>query len=554
MKKVLILALALFMTLGLFAGCGSDDTQSAGSDTASGSGDISTAKVIYKNEDGSAVYRIVRPDKGSNVSSLTVTIIRGMKETVGVSIKNVSDAEDGTDMYEILIGNTNRSESAQALEILKNSGMGRYMDYIICTIGKKIVINGMTDEAISEAVNYFVENFIKADCVDGGINYKYATPGEFKDITVNGVGIYKFQLVRDLSNRSWLIQEEVAKIQEYVKEQTGFIMPLLNDKETDEAEYEINIGNTTRTTKPSSDFGMEDWEISVQDKKVYIAGGSTYAIQVAVTEFGKMVQKGAVTNADSTTGVYSQTIANYDSETYYRVTWAEEFNYDGELDLTKWTVMMANKHELATQVLDETTSSVENGLLIMRGFKNDDGTYFHHPSVQTGNNMRYNFGYLELRARIPDGKGIYSSFWTTGDGLELDIFESLGVAHNQQCNIHYWGSLAPDDEDHHTSLDGIVSNTERRYYHENGSLFDDFRTVGMYWTAEEIKFIYDGQVYYYEPGDDRWIDKYLALSIGFNIGWDGRTPPSDDTVYPVEYHADYVRLYQVDGQGLKSKW
>ena len=76
----------------------------------------------------------------------------------------------------------------------------------------------------------------------------------------------------------------------------------------------------------------------------------------------------------------------------------------------------------------------------------------------------------------------------------------------------------------------------------------------MYWTAEEIKFIYDGQVYYYEPGADRWIDKYLALSIGFNIGWDGRTPPSDDTVYPVEYHADYVRLYQVDGQGLKSKW
>ncbi len=559
MKRFFALVMSIVLALGLMAGCGgkTEKTPSTAVSATEG-GLISTAKVVFA-ADGSTDYRVVRPDGcETEIVSAASVIVKNFKDALGVKIKNVADSEDGSDQYEILVGNTNRPESRQALDYIYSKGYGRSEDYIICTIGKKIVILGINDTATVNAAAYFVNNILSENGVEGGIEHINVTEGSFTDITVNGVGIQRFKLVRDYTNRSWLIQEEVRKLQEYVLATTGFQMPLLNDREVSEAEYEINIGNTSRTAKPSDEYSRDEWDILIADRKVYITGGSTYSVQVAVTEFCKMVQKGAITDADSKSGSYDKTVAGYDNKSYYRVTWAEEFDYDGALDMSKWNPKMGNQHEKATQVIDEVTSSVNDGVLIMRCFKVSDQQYLHHTGISTEENLRYNFGYIEMRARIADGTGVYTSFWGGGDGLELDIFESLGIAHNQQCNIHYWGAaLAPDDEDHHTSLDSVVSSVNRRYYHEHGTLFDDFHTVSMYWTPEEIKFIYDGEVYYYEPGDVRWQNKFINVVAGINVGWDGRTLPDDelfsDDKRP-EYHIDYIRLYQIDGQGLRSYW
>ena len=56
--------------------------------------------------------------------------------------------------YEILIGNTNREESQSGKSEAGNAG------WWVQTVGKKIVINGMTPDALSEAVKYFLENTI----------------------------------------------------------------------------------------------------------------------------------------------------------------------------------------------------------------------------------------------------------------------------------------------------------------------------------------------------------------------------------------------------------
>ncbi len=560
MKRLFALLMTMALVIGLMAGCGGSEKQTDGSSSSAGlvdsvaDSDFSTAKVEYI-ADGAAVYRVVRAEVAdTGVISAVSSIVKNYKDNLGVKTRSVLDSEDGTDQYEILVGDTNRAESAQALDYLYQSGYGRYKDYIVCTIGKKIVINGVNDEAVAEGVVYFVENYLKAEGVEGGIKYVYATQGSFSEITINGVDIQKFQLTRDFSNRSWLIQEEARKLQEYVQEKTGYYLNLVNDKETEESEYEINIGNTIRTAKPSAGYGYSDWEIAVAGKKVYIAGGSTYSIQVAMTEFTNMVKAGNITDANSTTGDYESTVAKYDSSTYLRLKWADEFDYNGEIDMSRWALTMANQHENATQVIDGTTGEVTKGILIMRGFKLDDGSYVHHPSINTSPTMTFNYGYAELCARIADGKGIYSSYWGAGGGLEIDVFENLGVAQSFKCNIHYWGALlAPDDDDNHTSLDGVVAGSERAYVLRKGTMFDDYHAVGLYWTPDEITFIWDGEVYYTEKGDARWDGKYINLSIGFNIGWDTRTPPADDTEFPVEYHADSLRVYQVDGYGINIK-
>ena len=589
MKRIICILMVLTMSFGLLVGCGGKKPADNTSTPATNTGFvITTEDVKYIAEDGSSVYRIVRPAGNTVVTPAANTLFKNMKDGLGIGIKNVSDAEDGTDVYEILVGNTNRPESKAALDYLYDNGMGRYQDYIICTMGKKIVINAVTDEAVENAVNYFIDNFIKKEGVAGGIKYVYATPGEFGSITINGKNIGDFTIIRDKSSRSWLLQEEYRKVQDKIREKTGYLLPLREDKDTAEKEYEIHIGNTIRTAKPQSGYDYDSWEIAIADKKVYIAGGSTYAVQVALTEFGKMLEKGAVTNANSKTGSYASTVATYDFSEYYTLTWQEEFDYEAmSIEASGWTIDPISLNSqikytddgepyrrfgTAFLVTDADTSVITNSNFIMRGIKMEDATITYDASQGGGTDgllyktqggfhsssvMRFNFGYIEMRARIPDGKGVYSSFWLTNSGdLEIDIFESLGNAHTLRANIHYWQGIGG-----HNSLDsGLfgegnhkVAGTDRQYVlpKSEGTLFDDYHTIGCYWSWDGIKFFCDGVTYYEDQVDEYHFDKYLEVVGGFNIGWGTRIAPDENLKFPLEYHVDYIRLYQIDGQGLK---
>lgn len=562
MKKTLILRVAALMLCILFvcSGCSGSKTTNNTSSTESKPVDnslFSTEKVNYATAEGDAVYRIVRPDGDKDITSIASSVRQSIKKDVGVNIKSVFDidTENGTDIYEILIGNTNRPESQQAIQYLRDNGNGRYDDYIICTIGKKIVINGMTLDAIKAASEYFMANYVKKDGIDGGIKHINLTSGEFKTVTINGNNISKYTFIRDLTNRSWLIQDEVGKIQKAIKEKTGFIIELKEDKTTTEGEYEIIIGNTTRPgVTPQSDYGADEYEIRISGKKVYIMGGSTHAVQVAVTEFGKILEKETITDADSKKGSYSQTIKKYDSESYYRLVWGDEFN--GNAVDSKWhfsNSTNAGSDGPSIGIKNDETCEVSNGNLIMRGFQNPNGGYTHCNGADSSNFMHFNRGYLELRARIPDGKGVYSSFWLINDGttsekelLEIDIFESLGNPGRQLPTIHKWRFK---ENGGHLVCDAGLG--DRAYKLTSGSLFDEYRTVGLLWTNTDVVFYYDGIEYYHHViDDDFFIDKYLKVLFGFNIGWENRTKPGDDLQWPLEYHVDYIRLYQIDGQGL----
>ena len=189
MKRIICILMVLTMSFGLLVGCGGKKTDNSSTPATNTGIVITTDDVKYIAEDGSSVYRIIRPDGNTIVTPFAGTLFKKMKDGLGIGIKNVSDSEDGTDVYEILVGNTNRPESKAAMVYLYDNGMGRYQDYIICTMGKKIVINAITDEAVENAVNYFVENFVKTEGIAGGIKYTCATPGEFGSMTINGKNI-----------------------------------------------------------------------------------------------------------------------------------------------------------------------------------------------------------------------------------------------------------------------------------------------------------------------------------------------------------------------------
>ena len=110
------------------------------------------------DKDGKAVYCIVRPDEGTDTElSIGISMNKALKELTGAVFTLTNDfltynqsIEDVAEVYEILVGATNRPESQQALQELADN------EYIVRVTEYKIVIAGGSDAATYQAFEAFM--------------------------------------------------------------------------------------------------------------------------------------------------------------------------------------------------------------------------------------------------------------------------------------------------------------------------------------------------------------------------------------------------------------
>ena len=164
--KSVCLLLTLVLTLSLFA-CAKDETQNVQTVQTTTETQAVTeqttaepTEISLLDENGKAVYRIIRPEEGSgNEIQAGIDLNKLLKELTGAAFTLKSDflmpnkekIEDMADVYEILIGETSRPESEQAKE-----GLGAN-EYVIRVVGTKIVILGGTDAMTYRAMKTFLE-------------------------------------------------------------------------------------------------------------------------------------------------------------------------------------------------------------------------------------------------------------------------------------------------------------------------------------------------------------------------------------------------------------
>lgn len=388
-------------------------------------------------------------------------------------------------------------------------------------------------------------------------------------LTVNGVDLANFKIIRAKYNVSYLTQLELEAMVTELNEEYNYNGGIYHDTETEESTYEIIVGKTNRKG-PDAPKDADKYSIVIRGKKVYLNGGSAHATAMAVSEFFKLVKCANLTNADSFAASYTEAIADYDTTDKYYAVWGDDFSTE-TLDTSKWSFQnkwgRAGKNgKWSTTHSDPNYVFQQDGQFYIVG--HEDEKNYYGGTITTNNTMAFKYGYVENSSLVPDGDGFWSLMWFSGtsDGTnvnynpEIDLNECFGQAEGTNANVHFWPTTAGTAAGkEHISLDGAndAANRDRHFKLANGEkLSDTFHTYGFLWTETELKFIIDGYVFYtYEITSEEAIECltecYMYIKHSFSVGRDNNgLDISNATAYEWNntnrYVVEETYLYQMD--------
>jgi O-antigen/teichoic acid export membrane protein len=152
--------------------------------------------------------------------------------------------------------------------------------------------------------------------------------------------------------------------------------------------------------------------------------------------------------------------------------------------------------------------------------------------LTTARSFKFRYGYVEMRARVPKGKGLWPAFWLApGDQSwppEIDILESLGHDMNQ-----YFITI-------HSSVNGVQTRAQGQV--DTSDLSQRFHTYGVKWTPQEIVWYFDGRPVARTPTPaDMHKPMYMIVNLAVGGHWPGA--PDQTTEFPAEFVVDRIRAY-----------
>jgi beta-glucanase (GH16 family) len=232
--------------------------------------------------------------------------------------------------------------------------------------------------------------------------------------------------------------------------------------------------------------------------------------------------------------------------------------FDGNsLDTSKWTTCYFNfkvgdgcdhdQNEL--ELYQPDNISVNNGVLTLQAEKKTvnatNGQTYNYtsgmittgPTSDSSDDTRFSFkyGYMEMRAKVPAGQGLWPAFWTLPTTLnwppEIDVFEILGNAPNV-LNMHYHYPNGTDDG----GDDGVKWT---------GPDFSaGWHTYAVDWEPNAITWYVDGvqRRTYTDASKITANPMYLIANLAVGGDWPGS--PDASTQFPAQFQIDYIRVWQ----------
>jgi beta-glucanase (GH16 family) len=230
--------------------------------------------------------------------------------------------------------------------------------------------------------------------------------------------------------------------------------------------------------------------------------------------------------------------------------WADEFDYSGLPDSTKWSYEVGgsgwgnNELEYYTSNRLENASVANGKLTITARLESFGGKSYTSARMVSRQKGDWLYGRIEVSAKIPSGRGTWPAIWMMPtDGAyggwpnsgEIDIMEHVGFdPHIIHANTHT------------KSFNGANGRGASMGVYD---AFTAFHVYAVDWTPTKMDFYVDDTKYFtlnstsdYQtwPFDKRF---YLIMNIAVGGNWGG-AQGVDDAVFPASMVIDYVRVYQ----------
>lgn len=252
----------------------------------------------------------------------------------------------------------------------------------------------------------------------------------------------------------------------------------------------------------------------------------------------------------------------------WKLVWSDEFDKPGLPDPAKWDYesgfVRNNEAQYYTRERKEN-ARVENGMLIIEARKErfpnpdfDPGTTSGPPrrtrqfaeytsaSINTRAKASWTYGRIEVRAKLPSGRGTWPAIWMLGNNRqagwpacgEIDIMEFVGfepgIVH---ANIH-------------TAKYNHVKKTGKGSQMTVADASEAFHVYALEWDTEHLDFFVDDKKYFTYTNDGTGVDswpydkaQFLLLNLAIGGAWGG-AKGIDESIFPQKYYIDYVRVYQ----------
>lgn len=228
--------------------------------------------------------------------------------------------------------------------------------------------------------------------------------------------------------------------------------------------------------------------------------------------------------------------------------WHDEFDQSGAVDSSKWGFESGyvRNHEEQEYTSEIRNAKVADGNLVITAERGSGKTR----SAALESNQFWRYGYFEVRAKFPTGRGTWPAIWFLGEGIrkhgeqyigwpqcgEIDLMENVGMNPN---DVHFTVHTAEPSGKGHASKGTHITVDK---------VWDDFHVYGLDWTKQHLDFYFDGKkvMSYANDGSNPWpFDKPEFILINLAIGGDwGGQKGVDPAIFPSIYKVDYVRVYQ----------
>ena len=235
---------------------------------------------------------------------------------------------------------------------------------------------------------------------------------------------------------------------------------------------------------------------------------------------------------------------------------ADDFS-GSELDPARWVTcywwaddLCTNSGNKEMQLYSRKNLFLDNDTITMRAdfdaLIGPKERFFPYSSGMITSGIRYSekpapsrfafqFGYVEVRAKPPAGKGLWSALWLLPDRLtsrpEIDIMEVLGDSGDKlRMHIHY-----RDKNDKRKSIGETLSVEDQT---------GGWQIYGLLWQPDRITWYLNGKAMWSVTDRHAIPTEKLYFLANLAVGGEWPGAPDKDTRFPADFLLDYVRIWQ----------